>query len=388
MKRKKIVIITSRFPFPLDKGDKLRIYHQIKYLSKYHKIYLIALNTENKITQNQIEELKKYCENVFVIRLSLFSRVINLIQSFLNREPLQVGYFYSKKAHGKITNIIKKIQPDWCYAQLIRTAKYIENEENNIIDYMDALSKGIERRINTFPLLIRPIIKYEFKITQLYEKYIFKKFQKHTIITENDREFITHKNNQKIIVIPNGVDTTYFSPTQSSKKKYDIIFIGNMNYPPNIKAAIFLCEEILPRLEKKYRRCKVLIGGTNPNKRIKKLKNKNIDVSGRVNDIRELYNSGHIFLAPMFIGTGLQNKLLEAMAMGLPCITTSLANDALLANKQQIITADSIENFTNSCVKLLENTKDYKKFQKEGLKFIKKKYDWKKINHKLSELFN
>ena len=118
-----------------------------------------------------------------------------------------------------------------------------------------------------------------------------------------------------------------------------------MNYPPNIKAAIFLCEEILPRLEKKYRPCNVLIGGTNPNKRIKKLKNKNIDVSGRVNDIRELYNSGHIFLAPMFIGTGLQNKLLEAMAMGLPCITTTLANDALLANEKQIITDNQEEMF-------------------------------------------
>ena len=388
MKRKKILIITSRFPFPLDKGDKLRIYHQIKHLSNYHNIFLISLNAETKISIKNLNELNKYCEQVHIIRLTLFTRFINMLKSFFIGEPLQVGYFYSYYAHKKINSIIENIQPDWCYSQLIRTAKYIHDNDNNMIDYMDALSKGIERRIHHFPIVLQPLIKREYIITRKYESFIFNNFKKHTIITENDRQFIQHQDNSKITIIPNGVDTEYFQRKNRNRKKYDLVFVGNMSYPPNITAAVYLCEKILPIIEKKYKKCRVLIGGTNPNNRVKKLQTKNIFISGWVNDIRDVYESGHIFVAPMFIGTGLQNKLLEAMSMGMPCVTTDLANKALLANKSQISIANNADEFPNSCIAILKNENLSKRLKLAGRKFVEQKYDWKKINSKLSKLFN
>lgn len=388
MKKKKIIIVTSRFPFPLDKGDKLRIYHQIKYLSINHHIHLIAINTGPKIIREHIHEVNKYCQNLTIIRLHTFTIIYNLISAFWNREPLQVGYFYSKKIHIQIKKIIKSENPDWCYSQLIRTSKYLEDEKNNIIDYMDALSKGIERRIQKFPFLIRPLIKHEFHVTKKYETYIFNKFKKHTIITENDRNFIQHIDNEKINIIPNGVNTRFFQPLEKVNKKYDIVFVGNMSYPPNIEAAIYICKQILPILKKSYKNCNVLIGGTNPHPSIRELQSSNIYISGWVDDIRQLYASGRIFVAPMFIGTGLQNKLLEAMAMGVPCVTTKLANKALLADKSQIMIANNADEFAKSCIKILKNPQVYNNLSNEGLQFVKKRYDWKKINNNLSSLFN
>jgi len=388
MKKQKIIVITSRFPFPLEKGDKLRIYHQIKHLSTEHEIHLISLNTEGKIAQKNINQLNQYCAKIHIINLTATTRMFNLIKSFLIHEPLQVGYFYSKKAHNKIKLIIKKTEPEWCYAQLIRTAKYVQDEKHNVIDYMDAFSKGIERRIKKFPLLMQPFIKREYEITRKYEKAIFNHFTHHTIITKNDRNYINHVNMNKIHIIPNGVDTNYFKPDQIKKsKKFDIIFVGNMNYPPNIEAAIYLCKKILPIIRKKYSECNVLIGGASPHRRIKKLKNKNISISGWVDDIREVYSSGKIFVAPMFMGTGLQNKLLEAMAMGVPCITTKLANEALLANSSQIIIAKNEWEFAEACVKILTNHKLANNLKNEGLKFVKEKYEWRSINNKLNLLF-
>jgi len=387
MKRNNIIILTSRFPFPLEKGDKLRIYHQIKHLAKNHKLYLISLNTEKRITKNQKKELKKYCEDIYIIELTLWERLMNLLIAFLNKEPLQVGYFYSKRAQDQINIIINKIKPQWVYSQLIRTAKYVEGLDNNVIDYMDAFSKGIERRINQFPSIIRPFIKREFYITKKYENYIFNQFKHHAIITKNDRNFIEHINNDKIHIIPNGVDFDYFKPKKNTKKKYEIVFVGNMSYPPNIEAAIYLCEKILPIIKKKYGFIKVIIGGANPHKKIRNLADKNVTISGWTRDIREVYNSGQIFVAPMFLGTGLQNKLLEAMSMGLPCVTTKLANNALLANKSQIMIKETAEEFANACIELLTNNMKYNKIQSEGFKFVKKNYDWETINKKLSDIF-
>ena len=387
MIRKKILTITSRFPFPLDKGDKLRIYHQIKHLSKDHDVFLVSLNAEKKISTKNLNELNKYCKEVHIIPLPLFTRFINILKSLFKGEPLQVGYFYSHYANKKINSLIEKIRPDWCYSQLIRTAKYIHNH-NSIIDYMDALSKGIERRINQFPIILQPFIKREYIITRKYESLMFNKFKKHTIITENDRQFIHHQDNSKITIIPNGVDTGYFQARNRNKKKYDLVFVGNMSYPPNVTAAVYLCEKILPIIEKKYKKCSVLIGGTNPNNRVKKLETKNIFISGWVDDIRDIYEAGHIFIAPMFIGTGLQNKLLEAMSMGIPCITTDLANKALLADKSEISIANNADEFANASIEILKNKNRAEKLKFSGRKFVEEKYDWKKINSKLSKLFN
>ena len=384
--KKKIIFLTSRFPYPLDKGDKLRAFHQIKGISKKHNVYLISINTDSRVKYEHINILKKYCNEVYILNTNKFSVAINLFKSFIRSEPLQTGYFYSVKNQKKINEIIKKIRPDWIYSQLIRTSKYTQNFENNFIDYMDAMSIGIKRRINNFPIILKPFVRREFFITKRYESEIFNKFRKHSIITQNDQNFIDNPLRKKISIIPNGVDTKYFFPTKKSKTLYDIIFIGNMSYPPNIEAAIFLCKKIKPIIDKEYKSCKILIGGTNPTKKIKNLENEHIYVSGRVEDVRKLYSIGKVFVAPMFIGTGLQNKLLEAMAMGIPCITTELANKALRANKHQITIAKNEREFAKSCIRILENKILYDGFRDEGLKFIKKTYDWKKINNKLNDL--
>jgi len=386
VKKQKIVIITSRFPYPLDKGDKLRIYYQIKYLSKRHEIYLISLNTEKKINLKSISAIQKYCVEIHIIQIGFVTKLLNLIKAFLVQKPLQVGYFYSKVAHKKIKKIISKINPDWCYSQLIRTSEYTRHEENNIIDYMDALSKGIDRRISTFPKIIQNIIKREYQITQKYENDIFSDFKKHIIITANDRNHINHPEKKNIYIVENGVDTNYFKPL-NKKKDYDLIFVGNMSYPPNIQAALYICNKIAPIIEKKYKKCKILIGGTNPHKKIQKLHGDNITISGWTKDIREIYASGKVFVAPMFIGTGLQNKLLEAMAMGVPCVTTKLANQALLANPSQITIANNEIEFANACIQILKNNQKSNMFKREAFKFIREKYSWEIMDNKLNAIF-
>ncbi|HEY9115614.1 MAG TPA: glycosyltransferase, partial [Bacteroidales bacterium] len=221
-----------------------------------------------------------------------------------------------------------------------------------------------------------------------YEEKVFDIFDNKTIISIPDRNLIPHPEKEKIWVIPNGVDWEYFSPV-IKEKSYELIFIGNMAYPPNIDAAEFLAKEIMPIVWKKNPEAKLLLAGASPHFRVSSLASDKIKVSGWLDDIRDAYGSGKIFIAPMRIGTGLQNKLLEAMAMQIPCITTPLANDALQAEEgTQILMGSSAEELAECVLKLLEDKELYSKLAVNGQQLVKKQFSWEEYTEQLHQIIN
>lgn len=387
----KLVVILSRFPFPLEKGDKLRAYHQLIELSKNYSITLIT-TTDKSVSKESIEKIRPLCSTIHIFKLSKVSILFNLFIQFFTKKPFQIGYFYSSKINYTIQKILKETQPDHIYCQLIRVAEYVKNYHNcsKTIDYMDALSKGIERRIGKAPFYSKWIFKSEAKRLALYERKIFDYFEFHTIISEQDRDLILHPNRSKIVCIPNGVDESFFNTTPS-KKEFDLLFVGNLSYPPNIEAIHFISKKILPCFENKKHPLSFLISGATPTPSIQKIANNNskIELTGWVNDIRDSYNRGKIFVAPMMIGTGLQNKLIEAMAMGIPCITSTLANNAIKAEKNySIIVADSVEEYVQAIEILRSDSAFYEKIAANGKQHVKDNFNWQSATNKLIELIN
>ena len=383
----KLVITLSRFPYPMEKGDKLRAYYQIRELSKYWDIYLICLSDRN-VKQNQLREIEKFTKELHVFKLSKLGIMMNVLLQFFRTKPFQVGYFYNAFIHRKIKLLLSTIEPDHILCQLVRTSEYVKNYHNcsKTLDYMDTLSAGIKRRIEQQPIYKRWLFKSEWKRLSAYENVIFDYFEYHTIISEQDRELISHPQKLKIDIVPNGVGEHFFSfLTQPPKeRKFDLVFIGNLSYPPNISAVEYIVHRILPEAKKKGVELRILISGANPSAEVKRLAH-HFELTGWVEDIRESYSKGKLFIAPMFIGTGLQNKLLEAMALGIPCITTSLANNALGASNDQIMLAETPDEFVNSIQELLSNTKKYHDFSLNGSKYVKNKFDWETVTKQLSD---
>lgn len=387
----KILIILSRVPYPLDKGDKLRAFNQIKHLSKKHEIILCALSDIHQPADNDtITTLKQYCSYIKIIHLSRLSIFLNIIKALFNGAPLQIGYFYSYKAQKQVDDLIAKHNPDHIYCQLIRTTEYVKkyNHIPKTLDYMDAFSKGTERRVPTAPFYLKPILKLESKRLAKYENKIFDFFKTKTIISKQDRDLIKHTNNKEIIVIPNGVDTDYMNPL-IREKQYDLLFTGNMGYPPNIDSVVYLVRKVLPIILKTHPGIKLLIAGTNPSKRVLALKSDNVSVSGWVKDMRECYAKSKIFIAPMQIGIGMQNKLLEAMAMQLPCITSSLANNAIEAKDgESVLIGEEPEEFSGHVTYLLENDDKAKELAINGYNFVRSAYNWDTVTSELEKLIS
>jgi sugar transferase (PEP-CTERM/EpsH1 system associated) len=382
-------ILLSRFPYPIEKGDKLRAFHQIRELSKKHEIYLCALNA-GKVTAADMQKVQPYCKEILILPLTKFNISINLLYSLIfGHLPLQVAYFYHRKYRKRIIGFFEENQVEHIYCQLIRVAEYLKNYQRQpkTLDYMDALSRGMERRIENSPFYLKPFIKIESLRLKRYEHFIFSAFDQATIISEQDRQLIVHAQNEQIQIVKNGVDQDYFQP-QPRKKTTDILFTGNMSYPPNILAAEYLVEKIMPLVWEKLPNTTVSLAGASPARAVEKLKDERVAVTGWVDDIRENYNQARLFVAPMWIGTGLQNKLLEAMAMKLPCITTPLANNALKAYpEEEIRIGEDQHAFARHIIDLLTHPSKAEKLATRGYAYISSKYSWEASTSQLEALF-
>jgi sugar transferase (PEP-CTERM/EpsH1 system associated) len=386
----KIFVILSRVPWPLEKGDKMRAWHQLKELSKRHEICLFCLSDSN-IDAASMQAMKEVRTELHIEHLNKPGIVWRLFLGLFNKLPFQVNYFFRNRIQRKVNKVIDQFQPDHIYCQLIRCSEYVKHIHHipKTLDYMDAFSKGIARRVDTAPALFRPVFRMEAKRLVAYENLIFDYFEHKTIITEQDRKLIYHPEQDKIAVIPNGVDTSFFIPLHR-EKKYDLVFNGNMSYPPNVDCVKHLVLDILPMLRKNGITPTLLISGASPDKEVLELaKHPGVTVSGWVDDQRESYAAGKIFVAPFRIGTGLQNKLLEAMSMEIPCVTSTLANNALKATPdKEIFTASDASGFAVRIQYLLQNPNHAEAMAKAGREYVLNSFNWEASVNKLEDLLS
>ena len=373
----KIFVLLPRIPWPLEKGDKLRAFNQIKQLAKNNEVILCALNDKKVNKEDAFKSLQPYCKSVNFIDLGKVSILFNLAMAFFKGIPIQCGYFYNKRAHKKIRKLIEKHQPDMLFGQLLRVAEYIRKEKTaKTIDYQDVFSMGMKRRYEIAPFYLKPIFNMEYKRLRRYEHDIFNDFDVKTIISIPDRIHIDHPKKDEILIVPNGVDHEYYTPRES-EKKYDIVFTGNMAYAPNVNAVEYLANQILPIVWEKLPDAKLYVAGATPDPRVKKVASDKIIISGWIDDMRDAYAQSKIFIAPMRIGTGLQNKLLEAMSMRLPCITTTLANNSLHAEEdKEILVGNNEQELAQHIITLLTDKEKADTLAQNGYDFVHRVYDW------------
>lgn len=375
--RQKLVVLLSRIPYPLEKGDKLRAFHHIKQLSIQYDIYLFAItkpDLDNQIAENLLIE---FCKEIHFVPVNIFQKIIGVVEAFIHFRPLQIGLFHNSFTQRKISRIIQKISPDAAFVQLHRMAPYVANLTiPKVIDLQDAFSMGVYRRLHRVNVLVRPLYWLEYLLLKRYELKMVQQFDKSIIISEVDRKWIDPKHEKEILLVQNGVDFDFYQP-DVIEKDFDLLFTGNMGYMPNIDASEFLVKEIMPIVWKFIPEAKVVLAGATPHSRVQNLASERVLVTGFVDDLRPYYQRSKVFVAPMRMGSGLQNKLLEAMAMHIPTITSDVANKALKAtDKHEIIVANSAKEMAEAIVLVLSNEFDTTQLCTNAFQFISNRYNW------------
>jgi glycosyltransferase involved in cell wall biosynthesis len=375
----KILMILPRFPFPLEKGDKLRAFYQIKTLSKQHDIYLFCI-TSVKPTVEMLDVLSPYCKEIRWYKPSKTEILFNLLKIIFTKKPFQNAFFVFKKAKQNLHQFVNDVRPDHLFFQLVRMADYAS--ENILVpktlDYQDTFSLGMLRRAEQEKYPVKWLYNSEYRRLKRVETLASDTFEYKMIVSEADRKCIDHSKRNEILIVKNGIDLDFFNPNSNAPKTADLLFVGNLSYPPNFQAVNVLLEKIMPKLIKKNPSVKLLIAGANPPQKWLKHQSLNVHILPNPKDIREAYNSAKIFVAPMLIGTGLQNKLLEAMAMKLPCIITPLANLGLQAEpNKEVLIAETADVFVEKILYLQNNSDVCKQLSERAFEFVSNTFSWK-----------
>ena len=225
--------------------------------------------------------------------------------------------------------------------------------------------------------------KMELKKCVAYEQEVYPLFDRHYIISHRDRKAIIRSDEQEMSVVSNGVDTDFFSFRERSEGGFDAGFVGNLGYVHNDKAAHYLIDEIMPLMADDFR---ILIAGARPSQWLNIKQRQNITISPYAEDIRDHYRQIKVLVAPIFSGSGQQNKILEAMALGIPCITTSFVNQSLGAEPgEEILIADDPRRFTGEMLALKTDKDLYTKLSYAGRQMVVDRFNWSAVTQPLIE---
>lgn len=388
----RILFLAHRIPYPPNKGDKIRSFNEIKYLSERHSITLMCLADEASDLQYQTD-LKKYCENVEVVLLNKSYGKLKSLAYLPSRKPLSLSYFFSKTLQMRISQELTQSHYDLIFVFSSAMAQYVMSIHHipKIMDFVDVDSeKWLQyARYTSFPLSV--LYKSEGNRLRVYEKLVAQQFQHSILVSESEADLLKSflQGHYPVSAIPNGVDYTYFSPIPENHEKDSLVFTGAMDYLANVDGVLYFRKEILPKIRKKIPEARLYIVGRNPDKRVCKLakEDKNILVTGAVEDIRPYLSKASVFVAPLRIARGIQNKVLEAMAMGIPVVATSAAFDGIQAVPgESLFVEDDPQKFANRVIQLIKDPLLREKISRNARKTIEIQYDWARSMSHLENL--
>lgn len=390
----KILFLTAFLPYPPQAGNKIRQFNWIKYLSEKNEICLVSFIESTK-EKEYLNKLRKYCLKVVAVlrrpKSGFKYRIINLFQ---NSPYFLVKQFKSNEMQKKINLILKENKFDLVYVSSLAMAQYIYGIKGipKILDAADCITRNFLQQWQSATGLRHRILSFIdwYKIKN-YECEMYSKFNKCLLASPVDKKFMEKSCAAlPIEAIPNGVDLDYFKPRIAEEESPSLVFTGFMDYAPNEDAMIHFCSKILPLVEKTYPQIKCYIVGKNVSNKLKEAvaNKKNVVFTGFVKDIRTFIDKATVFICPLRMGTGIKNKVLEAMAMGKPVVSSSIGAEGIdVVPGKDIMIADKPEEFAKQVVELLKDKNKRLELGMNARRLVENKHNWSSLGKAIDKIY-
>jgi len=386
----RILCLTSRLPYPPDRGDRLRAFHLIEQLSQKHELTLISFIADES-ERSHVTPLLDYCQPIHVLKMDAKHSTLAVLSNFWRQEPLQALYYRSRAMQQMVNQTLARARFDVAYVHLFRMATYVAHHDNlyRIVDLTDVISQEVSRSLPYRGFAWKLLYSLERRRIERYERHVADTFEETWLISDADRQVLaTHCPTANIQVVTNGVDLEQFHPTRQPAEPDSLLFVGHMQVFHNVDAARHLVHDILPLVRREMPDCTLRLVGANPSPSVRELgRVPGVEVTGFVPDLNDCLNRAMVFVAPLRFAAGLQNKVLEAMAAGRPVVTTSLVNTGLGAQPDhEILIADDASTIAAQIVALLRDEELRSRLGNAGRLFVQRKYSWEHAIQRLDEI--
>ncbi len=382
-----LLYLVHRIPYPPNKGDKIRSYHMLKFFAARYKVFLGTFIDDPADNQYQVQ-LQSLCEECYFESLNPVKAKLKSLQGFLRGQALSVPYYSSAKMQQWVKDVIVNNHISKVVVFSSPMAQFVSelaDDINKIMDFVDIDSDKWSQYSQSHKGLMSKVYTREAEYLFHYEKKIARDFNASLFVSDKEallfREMVPEFA-EKVYGISNGVDFNYFNPDIDYKPPYDaekkvLVFTGAMDYWANCDAVIWFAREVFAKLQQKNNTLQFYIVGSNPSEQVLALSSQpGVFVTGRVEDVRPYIVNAFLSVAPLRIARGIQNKVLEAMAMRKMVIATENAMEGInLPAELRVMVADSAAEQIKLIRQLIESDEQIR-IATMACEWIREKYSW------------
>lgn len=391
-----LLFLVHRIPFPPNKGDKIRSFHFLKALSQHYKIFLGTF-IDDPNDRQYADTVKTYCQETCIKSIDPFQSKIKSLTGLLTGEALSLPYYKNHELRNWINAVIeqKKIHKVLIFSSVM--GQYVLDKEGMtlIADYVDVDSDKWRQYAERKTWPESWIYRRESDRLLKFEKQLIARAKVGFFVSEREAELFKNlapEFEARIGFVNNGVDTDYFSPVHFFDSPYlpetkTMVFTGAMDYWANVDAVKWFAEKVFPEVRKKHVNAEFYIVGSKPTKDVLSLSQiDGITVTGRVDDVRPFIAHADLVVTPLRIARGIQNKVLEAMAMAKPVIATSMAIEGIpVVDHLDVVITDEVGQFANQICEALSRNKKGKRSE-NNRQFVLDNFSWQTSADRLIKL--
>lgn len=338
--RPRVLYLTTRFPYPPDRGDRLHAFHMIRVFAERFEVTLAAFADSPHGDEEGRRLLESWGVRLIAGRLPLPGRLVRLAGGLLSGRPLQIAYYDEPRMRARLAQLAGAQAPfDAVVCHLIRSVPLARAvpARLRVVSLCDSLSLGLERRLAHAPWFERPSVWLEAGRVRRYESTVLDAFEEGWVVSETDRAAFGAAAD-KIVVIPNGVEQSLFEGDIPEAADPVVGFLGHLAVPHNVDASVFLARRILPALRARGVEARVRLIGPEPAPAVRALAElPGVELAGYAKDLRTALRGLRVLCAPLRFSAGVQNKLIEAVAAGVPAVSSRSAVTALGAGAERWI---------------------------------------------------
>ena len=368
LKKLPLLFLCHRIPYPPNKGDKIRSFHLLHHLSQHFDIYL-ATFVDDKLDWPWVTEVRKFCADSLFLELNPLSARLRSLSGLITGRVLSLPYYDNPEMHHWIRARVAEHDIHHLLVFSAAMAQYVIDPtlpfKRKVIDFVDVDSDKWRQYAVQKPWPMSWLYRREGKLLLDFERKVARLFDAGLFVSSSEAEMfrqLAPESSHKVGYYNNGVNTDYFRPSPELSTPYQagervVVFTGAMDYWPNIDAVTWFAREVFPRLRAVDPYLHFYIVGSSPSSAVTQLSNlAGVTVTGRVEDVRPFLQHAVAAVAPMRIARGVQNKVLEAMAMEKPVIVSSKGLEGIDAvHGEHVLVANTAEEYCRGLDAIMEN---------------------------------